>query len=68
MGLRLTYEGISRSEFNSRFGTSLEEVYGEEIDELLGLDLLECDQATNDKLRLTTRGRLLGNQVFKRFI
>ncbi len=68
MGLRLTVEGISRSEFHSRFGTSLEEVYGEEINELLGLELLEWDQATNERLRLTTRGRLLGNQVFRRFI
>ena len=68
MGLRLTDEGISRSEFHSRFGTSLEYVYGGEIEELLGLGLLEWDQATSERLRLTTKGRLLGNQVFQRFI
>jgi oxygen-independent coproporphyrinogen-3 oxidase len=68
MGLRLTGEGISRREFHSRFGTSLEEVYGGEIEELLGLGLLEWDQVTSERLRLTPKGRLLGNQVFQRFI
>lgn len=68
MGLRLTDEGVSRSEFQSRFGLALEDVYGEEIDELVELGLLEWDQETTDKIRLTTRGRLLGNQVFRRFI
>ena len=68
MGLRLTNEGISRSEFRSRFGTSLEDVYGGEIEELVGLGLLEWDQATTERLRLTPTGHLLGNQVFQRFI
>jgi oxygen-independent coproporphyrinogen-3 oxidase len=68
MGLRLTDEGISRQEFQSRFGIPLDDVYGGEIDELIGLGLLEWGQETTGILRLTPGGRLLGNQVFRRFI
>jgi len=68
MGLRLTEEGISRQDFQARFGTTPEAVYGNEIAELLGSGLLEWDQMEHDHLRLTPRGRLLGNQVFLRFI
>ena len=68
MGLRLTDEGISRREFQSRYRIPLEDVYGEQIDELIGLGLLEWDQKTTEILKLTPWGRLLGNQVFRRFI
>jgi oxygen-independent coproporphyrinogen-3 oxidase len=68
MGLRLTEEGISRDSFRVRFGLSLEEVYGAEIDELIADGLLEWAATNRDYLRLTPRGRLLGNQVFMRFI
>jgi oxygen-independent coproporphyrinogen-3 oxidase len=68
MGLRLTDEGISREKFQSRFKIPLEDVYREQIDELIGFGLLEWDQKKNEILKLTPRGRLLGNQVFRRFI
>lgn len=68
MGLRLTGEGISRSEFRSRFHTSIEEEFNNEIEELLRFGLLEWKSPDNDRLRLTPRGRLLGNQVFIRFV
>ena len=64
MGLRLN-EGISAEEFTERFGRSPATVYGVAIDELGSLGLLE---ATNGRLRLTARGRLLGNEVFARFM
>ncbi len=64
LGLRLN-EGVSRAEFYRRFRTPVECVYGREIAELVGLGLLEAD---HDRLRLTARGRLLGNEVFMRFI
>jgi len=64
-GLRLTREGISSIEFESRFGTRLEDVYGREVEELTRLGLIERDVA---RLRLTPRGRLLGNQVFMKFV
>ena len=81
MGLRLTREGIAASTFADRFGHPLAVEYGAEIADLrsLGLlevhggGLLEVDQpadstASHYALRLTPRGRLLGNQVFKRFV
>ena len=64
-GLRLTGEGVSASVFQERFGVTLTDAFGKEIDELLGFGLLEwADQS----LRLSERGRLLGNQVFMRFV
>lgn len=65
LGLRLTREGVAEADFRQRFGVSLEEVYGDEIRELSSAGLLVWDQA---RLLLTERGRLLGNQVFARFL
>jgi len=71
-GLRLTQEGIASSEFESRFGKTLDDVFGEEINELLKLGLLEKQTSEFSKnsevFRLTQHGRLLGNQVFMRFV
>jgi oxygen-independent coproporphyrinogen-3 oxidase len=65
-GLRLTWEGISKEDFQRRFGESVEEIYGKEIGELLRLGLLE--NGAGERIRITRRGRLLGNQVFVRFV
>ena len=67
-GLRLTREGIAASAFRLRFGRDLNDVYQKEIDELTRLGLLEWKNEPLDVLRLTARGRLLGNQVFMRFV
>jgi oxygen-independent coproporphyrinogen-3 oxidase len=77
-GLRLTEEGISSSAFQSRFGCPLEATFGDEIEALVALGLLEridenglplvSDSAAAYHLRLTGRGHLLGNQVFLRFV
>jgi oxygen-independent coproporphyrinogen-3 oxidase len=64
-GLRLTLEGISSTEFESRFGARLDDVYGKDVEELIRLGLLEWQA---ERLRLTRRGRLLGNQVFMHFV
>ncbi len=64
-GLRLTREGVSAEDFADRFGVQMRDVFGKEIDELIGLLLLEW---AGPVLRLTKRGRLLGNQVFMRFV
>ncbi len=64
MGLRLT-DGINLDEINSRFGIDLLKTYNSQIDELTGLGLLECMKRN---IKLTNRGRLLGNEVFCRFI
>jgi oxygen-independent coproporphyrinogen-3 oxidase len=69
-GLRLTREGVSDDEFQARFGRSMLETYPGEIDELLNLGLIEncTEPGFPAVLRLTQRGRLLGNQVFLRFV
>ena len=64
MGLRLS-QGIEFANIRDRFGVDLISRYGQEIDELLHLGLLETD---GQGLRLTQRGRLLGNEVFWRFL
>ena len=64
-GLRLTREGVSAVDFAFRFGVEMHDVFSKEIDELVDLSLLEC---ADPVLRLTKRGRLLGNQVFMRFV
>ena len=65
-GLRLTREGIGEEEFQARFAQSLRDVYKKEIDDLLRLGLIE-NQA-GERIKITKRGRLLGNQVFMRFV
>ncbi len=65
MGLRLTWEGVSRQVFHERFGKTMEEVFGAQIEKLIHLGLLEW---SGDRLILTPRGRLLGNVVFREFI
>ena len=71
-GLRLTQEGVSSEDFQTRFGISMRDAYGKEIEELLKLKLVESKTSGSFKnsevLTLTQRGRLLGNQVFMRFV
>jgi oxygen-independent coproporphyrinogen-3 oxidase len=68
MGLRLVQEGVSASEFQQRFGINLIDRYGSQIDKLITLGLLEWYEGQTLRLRLTVKGRLLGNQVFREFI
>jgi len=64
MGLRLD-QGVGNAQFQARFGQNLAETYPSEIADLTRLGLLEQDA---EGLRLTTRGRLLGNEAFGRFV
>ncbi len=73
LGLRLTQEGVAPQTFHARFGQDLMVVFRKEVDELIGLGLLEWVHTSepsnpSDALRLTCRGHLLGNQVFMRFV
>ena len=68
MGLRLLQEGVSQSRFADRFGEQLRDVFPAEIEKFLKAGLLEWGGADKDQLRLTRRGCLLGNQVFKEFV
>jgi oxygen-independent coproporphyrinogen-3 oxidase len=64
VGLRLVEEGVSPVEFAERFGIAVEEVFGGEINRLVGRGLLGGE----DRIRLTKHARLLGNQVFREFV
>ena len=66
-GLRLTREGVSDRVFYQRFGRRMKDVFGEEITDLVRLGLLEWLDPEGI-VRLTEHGRLLGNQVFLRFV
>jgi oxygen-independent coproporphyrinogen-3 oxidase len=68
MGLRLTQEGVSSKIFKQRFKLSMEERFRDQIDRMISLGLMERAGVERDILRLTHRGRLLGNQVFVEFI
>ena len=65
LGLRLVQEGVRLGDFRERFGRELMAVYGGEVGEMRQAGLLEVDGA---RVRLTARGRLLGNEVFQRFL
>jgi oxygen-independent coproporphyrinogen-3 oxidase len=66
LGLRLTQEGITAEMFQARFERDLWTTYGKEIDGLIAVGLLE--HSAGDRIRLTPRGRLLGNHVFAAFV
>lgn len=69
VGLRLTEEGVSDGIFSERFGISLDEKYARPVAQLTQAGLVErVGEGGYRQLRLTRRGRLLGNQVFVEFI
>ena len=65
LGLRLIDEGIDRAQFADRFGVELTDVYGSVIARLVNQGLIEN---LPERIRLTARGRLLGNRVFAEFL
>ena len=69
MGLRLTEEGINTEQFTKRFSLKIEDIYFDQIEKLIALGLIEEKQFNESRtLRLTKRGRMVGNQVFLEFI
>ena len=67
--LRLVKAGVADSDFRSRFGGGLLDVFPKEVDELIRTGLLEKKTSDfSEVFRLTRRGRLLGNRVFLKFI
>jgi oxygen-independent coproporphyrinogen-3 oxidase len=65
LGLRLIEDGVERQRFADRFGVGLDEAYGSIVARLIDQGLLE---SLPDRIRLTRRGRLLGNRVFGEFL
>jgi oxygen-independent coproporphyrinogen-3 oxidase len=64
LGLRLL-DGIQLREFQLRHGTGLIDAYGAEVGDLVSSGLLEL---SGECLKLTSKGLLLSNQVFVRFV
>ena len=67
--LRLVDAGVVESDFRLRFGSGLLDIFPKEMEQLIRDGLIEKKTSENsDVFRLTKRGRLLGNQVFVRFV
>jgi oxygen-independent coproporphyrinogen-3 oxidase len=64
LGLRKT-EGVSLSRFNHKFGVDLMEIFSSSAEEMEKKGLLEV---RGDFIRLTKKGRFLGNVVFQAFL
>lgn len=65
MGLRLTREGINRSQFARRFSRDFVDMFPDAVDRLVLLGLLEVHA---DRVRLSPAGRLLSNGVIGEFV
>ena len=65
LGLRLVEEGVEVERFRRRYGRTPAEAYPEILARLSAQGLIEI---LPQRVRLTRRGRLLGNQVFARFL
>ena len=64
LGLRKT-AGVTHEEFEMKFNQSMEDLYKETISRLLEEQLIEFD---TKGIRLTRKGRFIGNEVFQRFL
>lgn len=64
LGLRLV-DGLDLPAFERRFQRNFEHVFGAQISDARSYGLLETQ---DDRMRLTERGRLLGNEVFERLL
>jgi oxygen-independent coproporphyrinogen-3 oxidase len=64
LGLRKS-DGIKVAQFMKKFGDSPYSIFQKEISELTELGLLKANE---NEIALTRKGRLLGNEVFEKFI
>ncbi|MCB9451756.1 MAG: radical SAM family heme chaperone HemW [Anaerolineaceae bacterium] len=65
MGLRLTREGIQRAVFQERFDEDVMVRYGDLINDFSERGLLQIDEKA---VRLTAKGRLLSNIIFRELV
>ncbi len=63
--LRLLHEGLDMTQFEARFGSSIDAAYDGTVSQLAEWGML---QQRDDRLLLTEQGRFLSNQVFYRFV
>lgn len=64
LGLRKT-EGVSMTRFHHKFGIELMEIFSSPAKEMENKGLVEVQ---GDFIRLTKKGRFLGNEVFQAFL
>lgn len=64
LGLRKT-AGVSIDRFREKFGRNLLDIYGEQIERLVNRKLITI---TENSIRLTKAGKMVGNEVFMEFI
>lgn len=64
LGLRKTV-GVSKQNFFEKFNIRLDDVYTKQLDKLMQQNLIINDKQT---VKLTQKGKLLGNEVFQEFI
>lgn len=64
LGLRLN-EGVSINRFNKKFDQTIYSVFGQTINDLINKQLIDEQQGY---LKLTNRGRVIGNEVFEAFL
>ncbi|MFT4412695.1 radical SAM family heme chaperone HemW [Fredinandcohnia humi] len=64
LGLR-KIEGVSKSHFYEKFGIDIQTVFVNQINEQIAKGLLE---EKDDFIRLTHKGKFLGNEVFQAFL
>jgi oxygen-independent coproporphyrinogen III oxidase len=65
LGLHLVEGGVTWDRFRRRFGLEVAERYARELQDVQALGRAEVEAA---RVRLSRRGRLLGNQVFVRYL
>lgn len=65
LGLRLIQEGVAFADFQHRFGADLRLIYAKELERFQEYRLIEVNA---ERVRLTRRGRVLGNEVFAAFL
>lgn len=65
LGLRLVREGVEFSTFRAQHGVELPAVFAAELARLSELGLLSVD---GERVKLTLRGLMVGNQVFAMFL
>ncbi|WP_028783269.1 radical SAM family heme chaperone HemW [Thalassobacillus devorans] len=64
LGLRKT-EGVDIHRFELKFGKTIEQIFGDAIPKLEDRNLIVRNP---DKIALTEKGRILGNEVFQEFL
>ncbi|WP_391201995.1 radical SAM family heme chaperone HemW [Psychrobacillus sp. L4] len=64
LGLRKN-AGVSLERFKIRFGKPLQDIYGNQLDELVQKQLIVIE---DNYVKLTRRGRFVGNEVFQYFL